>query len=114
MTSHPSNRLFIRNNGLPPPEVDPASWTLSLDGESVTRETSYTIGELREKFEVIDRQLVLECGGNGRSEFNPPVSGNQWTLGAVGCPQWNGVRLKGRTRGLRIQTRCGLRRFLCC
>jgi DMSO/TMAO reductase YedYZ molybdopterin-dependent catalytic subunit len=37
---------------------------------------------------------VLECGGNGRSEFNPPASGNQWTTGAVGCPAWTGVRLR--------------------
>ncbi|MEL6675674.1 MAG: sulfite oxidase, partial [Bacteroidota bacterium] len=38
--------------------------------------------------------LTLECGGNGRAEFNPPAKGNQWTTGAVGCPEWTGVRLK--------------------
>lgn len=90
----PTNRLFIRNNGIPPEIVDPDSWILTFGGESASREASYTIRDLREKFENVDRQLVLECGGNGRSEFNPPVSGNQWTLGAVGCPLWNGVRLR--------------------
>lgn len=90
----PSNRLFIRNNGIPPQNVDPASWTLKVTGESAKQERFYSIQDLRQKFENIDRQLVLECGGNGRSEFDPPVSGNQWTLGAVGCPRWNGVRLK--------------------
>jgi sulfite oxidase len=35
----------------------------------------------------------LECGGNGRSEFNPPAKGNQWSTGAVGCASWTGVRL---------------------
>jgi DMSO/TMAO reductase YedYZ molybdopterin-dependent catalytic subunit len=39
-------------------------------------------------------QLQIECGGNGRSEFFPPARGNQWTTGAVGCPEWTGVRLK--------------------
>ena len=36
--------------------------------------------------------MQLECGGNGRAAFNPPASGNQWTVGAVGNPEWTGVR----------------------
>jgi DMSO/TMAO reductase YedYZ molybdopterin-dependent catalytic subunit len=36
---------------------------------------------------------VVECGGNGRAYFQPGASGNQWTVGAVGCPEWTGVRL---------------------
>jgi DMSO/TMAO reductase YedYZ molybdopterin-dependent catalytic subunit len=36
----------------------------------------------------------LECGGNGRNEFDPPAKGNQWTIGAVACAEWTGVRLK--------------------
>ncbi|MGR9093372.1 MAG: sulfite oxidase, partial [Gammaproteobacteria bacterium] len=39
-------------------------------------------------------QLQIECGGNGRSEFVPSASGNQWSTDAVGCPQWTGARLK--------------------
>jgi DMSO/TMAO reductase YedYZ molybdopterin-dependent catalytic subunit len=39
-------------------------------------------------------QLQIECGGNGRSEFYPPARGNQWTTGAIGCPEWTGVRLR--------------------
>ena len=37
---------------------------------------------------------LLRHAGNGRSEFNPPAKGNQWTVGAVGCPRWTGVRLR--------------------
>jgi DMSO/TMAO reductase YedYZ molybdopterin-dependent catalytic subunit len=37
--------------------------------------------------------LQLECGGNGRSEFYPGAKGNQWSTGAIGCPEWTGVRL---------------------
>ena len=90
----PASRLFIRNNGVPPQSVDLESWTLTINGESVDQSKTYTIEELKSRFENIERQLVLECGGNGRAEFDPPVSGNQWTLGAVGCPQWNGIRLR--------------------
>lgn len=90
----PTNRLFIRNNGIPPDAVNASSWTLSIYGESVRTPRQYTLPELKRKFEHISRQVTLECGGNGRAEFDPPVSGNQWTLGAVGCPVWNGMRLR--------------------
>jgi len=91
----PAKHLFIRNNGLTPaPEVlDPSRWTLEIAGESCERPTSFTLKELKEKFEHHTLQMVLECAGNGRSEFNPPATGNQWTNGGVGCPQWTGVRL---------------------
>ena len=87
----PTNRLFIRNNGTPPDDVDPEGWTLEIDGE-VEKPLKLTIDDLKNRFEVVSLQLQLECGGNGRAYFNPPASGNQWTLGAVGCPQWTGVR----------------------
>lgn len=90
----PASRLFVRNNGLPPMKVDVNSWTLSIGGESVVKSKTYTLKELKSKFENVDLALTLECGGNGRAEFYPPASGNQWTIGAVGCPVWNGIRLK--------------------
>lgn len=36
----------------------------------------------------------MECGGNGRSEFDPPAKGNQWSIGAVHCASWTGIRLR--------------------
>ncbi|MEQ8714047.1 MAG: sulfite oxidase, partial [Cyclobacteriaceae bacterium] len=50
--------------------------------------------QLKSKFEHYTFQLTLECGGNGRSEFNPPAKGNQWTTGAVYSAEWTGVRLR--------------------
>jgi DMSO/TMAO reductase YedYZ molybdopterin-dependent catalytic subunit len=88
----PTNRLFIRNNGVPPENADPAAWILAVEGE-VENPLQLTIDDLKSRFEVVTLQLQLECGGNGRAGFNPPASGNQWTVGAVGCPQWTGVRL---------------------
>ena len=82
----PAERMFVRNNGIPPAQVDPASWTLTVSGESAKTRKSFTIAELKRRFETVSLQLVIECGGNGRAEFQPPASGNQWTLGAVACP----------------------------
>jgi DMSO/TMAO reductase YedYZ molybdopterin-dependent catalytic subunit len=89
----PAERMFVRNNGLPPATVDSAGWTLRIGGESVGQGKRYTIETLRKRFTNHSLQLVLECGGNGRAEFNPPASGNQWTHGAVACPRFDGVRL---------------------
>jgi len=89
----PANRLFVRNNGVAPVNVDPASWRLAIGGEACANPQSFLISELKQRFSVHTFALQLECGGNGRSEFRPRASGNQWSTGAVGCPQWTGVRL---------------------
>lgn len=91
----PYERLFIRMNGLVPQtalDQDAEGWTLTVDGE-VDTPLTLTIDDLKSKFENVTRQLVIECGGNGRAFFQPGTSGNQWTFGAVGCPEWTGVRL---------------------
>lgn len=90
----PNELFFVRNNGLPPVDIDIANWKINISGESASRTKTYTIKELKSKFENVSYNITLECGGNGRSEFNPPAKGNQWTTGAVGCAKWTGVRLK--------------------
>tara|TARA_R110002050_G_scaffold60397_3_gene133999 strand:+ start:1580 stop:2788 length:1209 start_codon:yes stop_codon:yes gene_type:complete len=90
----PNSCMFIRNNGLVPENIDVENWVLKIDGESVAKEKTYTLSDLKSKFKHHTYQLTIECGGNGRSEFNPPAKGNQWTVGAVHCASWTGVRLK--------------------
>jgi sulfite oxidase len=90
----PNKFMFIRNNGLIPENIDVNKWTLTFDGESVGQTKTYTLAELKSKFPQYTYQLTLECGGNGRSEFDPPAKGNQWTIGAVSCASWTGIRLK--------------------
>lgn len=90
----PNKFMFIRNNGIIPEKVDASSWSLTIDGESVGEKKTYTLADLKSKFKQHTYQLTLECGGNGRSEFNPPAKGNQWTIGAVSCAKWTGVRLR--------------------
>jgi DMSO/TMAO reductase YedYZ molybdopterin-dependent catalytic subunit len=94
----PGKHLFIRNNGQPPADTNPAGWTIEIiPDKGTTKEgktLKITIDELKKKYKHYTYALQIECGGNGRSEFNPPAKGNQWTTGAVGCPTWTGVRLK--------------------
>ena len=90
----PNSCMFIRNNGLIPEDIDPKTWTLTIDGESVVKQKTYTLAELKSKFTHHTYQLTIECGGNGRNEFDPPAKGNQWTVGAVHCASWTGVRLR--------------------
>jgi DMSO/TMAO reductase YedYZ molybdopterin-dependent catalytic subunit len=89
----PTARHFIRNNGIPPEEVDPANWTLTIDG-MVDNPMTMSIDDLKSQFEPVTMALIIECGGNGRWAFDPPAKGNQWTTGAVACANWTGVRLK--------------------
>ncbi|OIQ38260.1 MAG: molybdopterin containing oxidoreductase [Bacteroidetes bacterium MedPE-SWsnd-G1] len=90
----PNKYMFVRNNGLIPENINESEWSLTIDGESVENMKTYTLQDLKTKFKTYTYQLTLECGGNGRSEFNPPAKGNQWTIGAVHCANWTGVRLK--------------------
>lgn len=90
----PADKMFIRNNGLIPDNIDVDNWTLTIKGEAMEGEKTYTLQELKTKFPVHTYQLVLECGGNGRKEYFPPTKGNQWSLGAVSCAKWTGIRLR--------------------
>tara|TARA_R110001583_G_scaffold9203_6_gene43702 strand:+ start:44970 stop:46190 length:1221 start_codon:yes stop_codon:yes gene_type:complete len=90
----PNKYMFVRNNGLLPEKIDESSWELKIDGESVVESKTYSLSDLKTKFKHHTYQLTLECGGNGRSEFNPPAKGNQWTIGAVSSAEWTGIRLK--------------------
>lgn len=98
----PTSRLFVRNNGVPPEDMNPETWKLTIDGE-VERPMELSISDLGNDFEVVSYDLTLECGGNGRAGFNPPASGNQWTLGAVGNCRWTGVRLADVLRAAGIK-----------
>ncbi|MEO1455970.1 MAG: sulfite oxidase [Pseudomonadota bacterium] len=98
----PTARHFIRNNGLPPEDMDPASWRLTIDG-MVDTPLELPIADMREQFDVVTMALVIECGGNGRWAFDPPAKGNQWTTGAVACSEWTGVRLADVLKAAGVQ-----------
>ncbi len=89
----PVARFFVRNNGLlPQPITDADGWTFTVDGE-VERPLHLTLADLKNRFPHKTLRMVLECGGNGRSSFEPKAEGNPWTNGGVGCAEWTGVSL---------------------
>lgn len=99
----PTSRHFIRNNGLEPVEVDADTWTLTVDG-FVDNPLELSIADMRDRFDVVTMALLIECGGNGRAYFDPPASGNQWTVGAVACSEWTGVRLRDVLEAAGVQS----------
>ena len=89
----PTSRHFIRDNGVPPENISADGWELTIDG-LVDNPMTLSIADLKSKFKVHTMAITIECGGNGRAAFDPPAKGNQWTLGAVACSNWTGVKLK--------------------
>jgi DMSO/TMAO reductase YedYZ molybdopterin-dependent catalytic subunit len=86
----PVERFFVRSH-VAVPAVDLAQWRLKVEGHVATP-LSLTMDDLR-KMPAVELIGVLECAGNGRAFFDPPVAGLQWTNGAVGNGRWRGVRL---------------------
>ena len=41
----PNNRMFVRNNGVAPENINADTWQLEIDGESVDNPTTFTIAE---------------------------------------------------------------------
>ncbi|MBR0647076.1 sulfite oxidase [Plastoroseomonas hellenica] len=91
----PVDKLFIRNNGQVPEAFagDPRSWKIRIEGE-VNTPLEITLGELEQRFPPVTLQLQMECGGNGRGQFQPQTRGNQWGNGAISNAAWTGVRLR--------------------
>lgn len=86
----PNARFYVRNH-FDTPRLDPTSWQLEVHGlvEQPLRLSLRDIHQMRSHTLV----ATLECAGNGRSSFDPPVEGEQWRLGAVSTAEWTGVPL---------------------
>jgi sulfite oxidase len=87
----PVEHFYVRQHMPTPIGLDAATWTLQVDGEVATPLT-LTLEELR-AMPAASVTSVLECAGNGRAFFDPPVAGIQWEKGAVGNARWTGVRM---------------------
>jgi DMSO/TMAO reductase YedYZ molybdopterin-dependent catalytic subunit len=90
----PADKMFVRNNGNLPENIDVSKWQLVIEGESAKSRKVFTLNDLKTKFKQYSYQLTMECAGNGRYGFTPQTSGNQWQDGAVSCAEWTGVRLR--------------------
>jgi len=86
----PVEHFFVRTH-VYVPTVSIGEWRLNIDG-SVATPLTLTMDVLK-KLPAAELVSVLECAGNGRSFYQPPVPGMQWGRGAVGNARWRGVRL---------------------
>ena len=86
----PSAHFYVRNH-FTTPVLDSDQYELTVSG-LVERTLRLRLGDLHN---LPKRSLVatLECAGNGRAQFDPPVDGEQWQFGAASTAEWTGVPL---------------------
>lgn len=93
--------FFVRNHG-GVPEIDPAVYSLEIEG-LVNKPCSITLAELQDErlFERQSTVVTLQCAGTRRIEQIQlyPGGGDElinapWAEGAIGTARWTGVSLK--------------------
>src|ERR1044071_4687502 len=94
------NDLFYIRSHFYTPAVREETWRLQIDGEVATPLTLTMDALMRLPAKTMP--VTLECAGNGRGYYDPPVAGVPWRKGAVGTARW--TVLRGGASGVR---RCG-------
>jgi len=100
----PNDLFFVRSHFYTP-TIEPGAWKLRVDGQ-VNTPLELTLDQIK-SLPSHTAVVTLECAGNGRAFFEPPVAGVQWRKGAVGTARWTGVRLVDllRRAGVRSSAR---------
>ncbi len=90
----PNDAFFVRYHLSDlPKEIDSEKFTLAIKG-SVENPLTFSVADLKTKFEPVEIAAVLQCSGNSRGFSTPRVGGGQLGHGAMGNAKWKGVRLK--------------------
>ena len=97
----PNNAFYVRSH-LPIPQVDAATFVLKVGGE-VNSPFSLSVDEIK-KLPAVTTTVTLECAGNGRAFFQPPVAGIQWEKGAVSTARFTGARLSDVLKKAGVKT----------
>ena len=90
----PTERFFARNHA-PIPEIDPATFRLTIDG-AVKRPLLLSLADLQRDFPSHERVATLQCAGNRRAEMLDEGQRGQsvpWGSEAIGNARWQGARL---------------------
>ena len=87
----PNEAFYVRGH-MTAPAADAGAWQLQVDGEVKTPRT-LSVADVR-GLPAVSVTATLECAGNGRAFFDPPVAGIQWRKGAVGTSRFTGARLR--------------------
>lgn len=87
----PTANFYVRNH-FRTPVLDLDRYELTVSG-LVKRPLRFRLRDLQN---MPSQSLVstLECAGNGRVHFDPPVDGEQWRFGAASTAEWTGVPLE--------------------
>ncbi|MBX7168767.1 MAG: sulfite oxidase [Pirellulales bacterium] len=108
----PKEKLFVRNNFLVPGymtlEPKPlAGWQIEFSG--LIGEAKTLAATELEAMPQTDRELVLQCSGNGRILFSKiaPTQGTQWQRGGIGNVRMSGVLLSEVLERLGIEIDAG-------
>jgi DMSO/TMAO reductase YedYZ molybdopterin-dependent catalytic subunit len=86
----PNAHFYVRNH-FQIPALEPSTYRLAVGG-CVERPLSLSLTDLR-RMRSQTLVVTLECAGNGRTLFHPPIDGEKWNLGAVSTAEWTGVPL---------------------
>jgi len=84
----PTSQFYVRSHFAMPNGPD----RVVVDG-AVRSRLTLTVDEIR-TLPARTLAVTIECAGNGRALFEPPVRGEQWGLGAVGTAEWKGTPLR--------------------
>jgi sulfite oxidase len=86
----PNDAFFVRSHFEAPAEQ--ALTAPMFIGGLVAKPLSLSLKDLAD-MEQVKVAAVLQCSGNGRAFHKPNVPGVAWERGAVGCAEWEGIRL---------------------
>lgn len=89
------NDLFYVRNHMPVPVIKEEDYRLEIVGVDGNVLGTFSMKDLKEKFEKRTVAATVQCAGNRRNELDrvKKVKGGRWELGAISNAEWGGVRL---------------------
>jgi sulfite dehydrogenase (cytochrome) subunit A len=89
-----NDNFFIRYHLADIPQINAATWRLSVGGDGVATPFDLGFDELKSGYQPVELVAVCQCSGNRRGLAMPHVAGVEWGIGAMGNARWKGARLR--------------------
>ncbi|KAE8742914.1 hypothetical protein FOCC_FOCC011466 [Frankliniella occidentalis] len=95
--------LFYVRNHLPVPEISENDYKLEIHFQG--KDYSFSLDDLKTKFEQVTVTATVMCAGNRRGEMTEikPVKGLNWGHAAIGNATWSGPRLSDILRYIGVK-----------
>lgn len=114
------NDLFYVRNHMPVPVISSVDYELTIVGRDGNKLCSFSLDDLKSKFEPVSVSATVQCAGNRRNELNrvKKVKGGGWELGAISNAVWTGARLSdvlahAAGKDVHVVTNGGLGQHVC-